>query len=158
MNKFTKKPVTIEAVQWTGNNKMEIEAFTNGNHFWFQGCDENPPKLGIRTLEGKLLADIGDWIIRGVKGEFYPCKPDIFEATYDVAKEDSHSNLPPHQQRVVDEKTALDEKAHKLSDFIGNNPIFETLDAEEQERLKVQNDLMWSYSEILGARISAFSA
>ena len=64
--------------------------------------------------------------------------------------------MQPHQQRVVDEKAELDTKAKALSEFIGNNPIFATLDAAEQERLKVQNDVMWQYSEILGARIAAF--
>lgn len=64
--------------------------------------------------------------------------------------------MHPHQQRVVDEKAELDDKAKKLSDFIGNNDIFLTLDSEEQERLKEQNDIMWQYSEILGARIAAF--
>ncbi len=64
--------------------------------------------------------------------------------------------MQPHQQRVVDEKTELDKKAKALSEFIGNNPIFETLDPAEQERLKEQNDVMWQYSEILGARIAAF--
>lgn len=64
--------------------------------------------------------------------------------------------MQPHQQRVVDEKTELDKKATALSDFIGNSPIFETLDPAEQERLKEQNDVMWQYSEILGKRIAAF--
>ena len=64
--------------------------------------------------------------------------------------------MQPHQQRVVDEKTELDTKACALSQFIGNSPIFETLDAAERERLKEQNDVMWKYSEILGARIAAF--
>lgn len=64
--------------------------------------------------------------------------------------------LAPHQQRVVDEKVELDKKAKALSEFIGYSPIFETLDPAEQERLKEQNDIMWQYSEILGARISAF--
>lgn len=64
--------------------------------------------------------------------------------------------MQPHQQRVVDEKAELDTKANALSQFIGHSPIFETLDTAEQERLKVQNDLMWQYSEILGARIAAF--
>lgn len=66
--------------------------------------------------------------------------------------------LQPHQQRVVTEKAELDEKATALSTFIGRSPIFETLDAAEQERLKEQNDVMWRYSEILGARIAAFTA
>lgn len=64
--------------------------------------------------------------------------------------------MQPHQQRVVDEKTELDEKATALSNFINTNPTFETLDRAEQVRLKEQNDIMWRYSEILGERISAF--
>ncbi len=64
--------------------------------------------------------------------------------------------MQPHQQRVVDEKTELDKKAKALSEFIGNSPVFLTLDSAEQERLKEQNDVMWQYSEILGARIAAF--
>lgn len=66
--------------------------------------------------------------------------------------------MQQHQQRVVDEKAELDTKAHALSQFIGHSRMFETLDAAEQERLKEQNDVMWQYSEILGARISAFGA
>jgi hypothetical protein len=62
-----------------------------------------------------------------------------------------------HQQRVVDEKNELDEKAKKLSQFIGESHIFPTLDFNEQERLRIQNDLMWQYSEILGQRIAAFA-
>jgi hypothetical protein len=64
--------------------------------------------------------------------------------------------LQPHQQRVIDEKTELDKKATALSHFIGNSDIFPTLDEAEQERLREQNDVMWQYSEILGARIAAF--
>lgn len=64
--------------------------------------------------------------------------------------------LQPHQQRVVDEKTELDKKATALSNFIGLNPVFLQIDPAEQERLKEQNDVMWTYSEILGARIAAF--
>ena len=62
-----------------------------------------------------------------------------------------------HLQRVIDEKAALDDKAKKLSAFIGENPLFEQLDAAEQEHMKVQNDLMWQYFVILGPRIAAFT-
>lgn len=65
--------------------------------------------------------------------------------------------LQPHQQRVVEEKDELDKKATALSNFIGLSPAFDTLDAAEQERLREQNDVMWQYSEILGARIAAFT-
>ena len=61
-----------------------------------------------------------------------------------------------HQQRVVDEKTELDTKAKALSEFIGNSPIFEGINPDEQDRMKLQNDIMWQYSEILGRRIKAF--
>lgn len=64
--------------------------------------------------------------------------------------------MQPHQQRVVDEKTELDKKAWALSEFIGLNPIFENIDSAEQERLKIQNDIMWQYSEILAERIATF--
>lgn len=63
----------------------------------------------------------------------------------------------PHQQRVVDEKNELDTKAKALSNFIGLNPVFAYIDAEEQERLKEQCEIMWEYSEILGKRIAAFA-
>lgn len=65
--------------------------------------------------------------------------------------------IQPHQQRVIDEKTALDEKATALSQFIGTNPVFETIDPDEQELLKSQNDVMWQYSEILAQRIAKFT-
>ena len=64
--------------------------------------------------------------------------------------------MAPHQQRVVDEKMELDKKANALTAFIGSSPIFETLDAAEQDRLKEQNEVMWRYSQTLGARIVAF--
>jgi hypothetical protein len=65
--------------------------------------------------------------------------------------------LAPHQQRVVDEKTELDKKATALSQFIGTGSIFPTLDEAEQNRLREQCEVMWQYSEILGARIAAFT-
>jgi len=64
--------------------------------------------------------------------------------------------MQDYQLRVVEEKAELDRKAQALSELIGLSPIFAELDLAEQERLKVQNDIMWQYSEILGARIAAF--
>lgn len=77
--KFVKKPVVIEAVQFVGNFD-EIEAFVGGDAEFRNG------ELIVATLEGPLRASNGDWIIKGVKGEFYPCKPDIFELTYEEVK------------------------------------------------------------------------
>ena len=82
MGKYRKKPVVVRAVQWTGNNWTEIAAFHRGDDFLTEGA-----KLICRTLEGSLYAQVGDWIIEGVKGEIYPCKPDIFEATYEPVEE-----------------------------------------------------------------------
>jgi len=77
MAKYRKKPVVIEAVQYDGTFPL---AFLNGDER-VRGCGDY---LEIVTLEGVMRANIGDWIIRGVAGELYPCKPSIFEATYEA--------------------------------------------------------------------------
>ena len=77
MPKYRKKPVVIEAKQYTRNG-LEAEQVAD----WCGGTQTNEG-LTINTLEGDMKADYGDWIIKGIKGEFYPCKPDIFEATYE---------------------------------------------------------------------------
>ena len=81
MPKFRKKPVEIEAVRWTGKNAAEVLDF--GNFKFIVTQIEGKRIVQIVTLEGVMNAKEGDWIIKGVKGEFYPCKPDIFEATYE---------------------------------------------------------------------------
>lgn len=82
MPKYCKKPVVIDAVLWDGNlttvEPLLIGASTEGVY-----QDLGETTLMIPTLEGTMRADKGDWIIRGIKGELYPCKPDIFEATYE---------------------------------------------------------------------------
>ena len=95
-NFYRKKPVVIEAVQWTGGNLHEVIQFTGKYpkwNEWFEDWKEyeryvkaNGDKFKIFTLEGTMTADPGDWIIRGVKGEHYPCKPDIFAATFEPAE------------------------------------------------------------------------
>lgn len=81
--KFRKKPVIIEAIQWTGENIIEVMQFMAPVRPVYLGNDE---QVGIETLEGRMAANVGDWIIRGVAGELYPCKPDIFAATYEPAE------------------------------------------------------------------------
>jgi hypothetical protein len=86
--KFRKKPVVIHAVQWDGGNAIDLMRWVNavsekGATMHFSGT-----QVVIPTLEGSMCGDIGDWIICGVKGEFYPCKPDIFAATYDPVTEE----------------------------------------------------------------------
>ena len=77
MSKYRKKPVVIEAMQFTGENNEDCKKFIGDNF------DNTLSYPNIKTLEGTMRVGVGDWIIKGVKGEFYPCKPDIFEATYD---------------------------------------------------------------------------
>jgi hypothetical protein len=80
--RFRKKPVEIEAVQWAGDNQDEIHRFTEGQAK-FSGDNRHGWDLTIPTLEGDHRAIERDWIVKGVQGEFYPVKPDIFEATYE---------------------------------------------------------------------------
>lgn len=80
MKIYRKKPVEVQAVQWDGENVSEVLEFCGNARL----KDDN---LFIDTLEGTMEAKKGDYIIKGVKGEFYPCKPEIFEATYEVINE-----------------------------------------------------------------------
>jgi hypothetical protein len=84
MAKFRKKPVVIEAVLWDGSigSLEEIELFDDAGVI---NTNLSKNELQIVTSEGVMTASQGDWVIKGIKGEFYPCKPDIFEATYDPA-------------------------------------------------------------------------
>ena len=102
--KFRKKPVVIDAIQWNGANTAAVYEFIHGkfttprNYMdeerWFE-YDEICQRQGmiIRTLEdgnkgeAKHVASVGDWIIKGIQGEHYPCKPDIFKATYEAVDE-----------------------------------------------------------------------
>jgi len=90
--KFRKKPVVIEAVQLRWNNWNEMCDFAgvgkNGGKTRGVNSLDGGMAMELETLEGVMLASENDWIIRGVKGEFYPCKPDIFEATYEPVVED----------------------------------------------------------------------
>ncbi len=82
MAKYRKKPVVIEAIQWAGNNFDEIKEFCS--EVVYHGVEGEARRwLLIKTLEGGMRAKTGDFIIKGIRGEFYPCKPDIFEATYE---------------------------------------------------------------------------
>ena len=79
---YRKKPVTIEARCFVEHNGAEVADWISDHGM---KCDQWPDHLDIHTLEGVMRAELGDWIIKGVKGEFYPCKPDIFEQTYEPA-------------------------------------------------------------------------
>ena len=81
--RFKTREVVIEAIEWTGENRIEVTAFTGGK----AGFDFVDDQCVIETLEGSMRADVGDMVIRGLEGEYYPCKPRIFEKKYEEIKE-----------------------------------------------------------------------
>ena len=90
--RFRKKPVVIEAMQWDGSIEgvRPIQRWANdsagtASTIVLDTTGVMAPYLAVRTLEGEMRCGPGDWIIRGVQGEFYPCNPDIFDATYEPA-------------------------------------------------------------------------
>ena len=98
IGKAIKKQEPVEFVQWTGDNEAEVLLFCNRQAYMKQKPEQSTIRnclshhvrhLTIRTLEGEHFASVGDYIIKGIKGEFYPCKPDIFHATYDIEPEEA---------------------------------------------------------------------
>lgn len=119
MTKYRKKPVVIEAIQYTGDNATEIANWTkqlSSGRYIEDGGDY----LLIQTLEGTMKAIPGDFIIKGIKNEFYPCKPDIFEQTY---------------EKVEEEITALDVVQQSISNLMNIKPG-ERLFEPEQNMVK----------------------
>lgn len=93
IKKYIKKPIEIEAIQLTENNIIEVFNFIDGENYEKTKSTEEledivlgVTKQGYIQLEGIMIAGFGDYIIKGVKGEFYPCKPDIFQATYEEVR------------------------------------------------------------------------
>lgn len=85
-NKYIKKSVEIEAIQWNGINLSEIQEFGKGNldiDIYNNGVTPPLVTIEIKTLEGVMKLNEDDYLIKGIKGEYYPCKPDIFELTYE---------------------------------------------------------------------------
>lgn len=96
--KFRKKPVVIEALQYVQGNHRTIEMWSQGNAYVSPVLEPSPDNKGgeylqINTLEGIMTAIPGDWIIKGVAGEFYPYKPDIFEQTYEPVEEQDDARV-----------------------------------------------------------------
>lgn len=99
MTKYRKKPVVVEAIRWTGSNLEEIRNFVGNDlienyieHFDIERALIKQTLVGIaiNTLEGTKMVNYGDYIIKGVQGELYPCKPDIFLKTYEEVMEDGN--------------------------------------------------------------------
>lgn len=177
MAKYRKKPVTIDAITFDelvehGKRQVPEAHLVNGMpwSFTYNGhaiTHERDDCYLIPTLEGTRHMTPVDMLITGVKGEIYPCKREIFESTYDAAapaptraptdNDIEAAARPPHQQRVIDEKDALDKKIEKLAAFVQpTNAIFQGLPNAEAGRLTYQLSVMGEYSRVLGDRIAAF--
>ena len=97
MPRFRKKPVVIEAIQWTGKNFAEVYSLALAGGRVVLGLDGHDVR--ITTPEGVMIASPGDWIIKGVAGELYPCKPKIFEQTYEEVEVDPTADTVPGVRR-----------------------------------------------------------
>lgn len=129
--RFTKRLVTIEAAQLSETRPAVVIDWirSNGGSAWI----DETGSLSIRTLEGVMYANEGDWIIRGVQGEFYPCKPDIFEATYQPAQ---GGKIDPDTAAQVQEALADDR------DFIIPQAWADTVTAEHDARSGTLRDAL----------------
>ena len=110
--RYRKKPVVIEAIQYTGDNIVEIIKFmqecARGDKTRYLRFDAG--EYFIETLEGKYILSEGDYIICGIKGEFYPCKPDIFEMTYEKVDSENLTHRSKECIQYISETIKVDEK------------------------------------------------
>lgn len=137
--KYRKKPIVIEAVKYDGKNSFQILSELGMESI---GEELTSDDLLIDTPEGEMRAKSGDYIIKGIKGEFYPCKPDIFEASYDLVKENK-LNIPEEIQNIVKKQLleVLSQREEIIIAFIakyGCNP-----EEIEQVEQRTKNGTIW---------------
>nr|DAT96428.1 MAG TPA: PGDYG protein [Bacteriophage sp.] len=123
INKYRKKPVIVEAVIWTGNNIDEVKELAKSAVENIIFVDNN---LYIETLEGNMHVSVGDYVIKGIEGEFYPCKPNIFKKTYETVSmvSDNDRTTVPMSQYIK-----LENKNKKLRNTI--NRLKRELEVED---------------------------
>lgn len=162
MKNYRKKPVVIQAVQWDGSEQHALEIASIENfegklnykkkYEYVKGILDKSTDIFegffINTLEGRMQVSPNDYVIKGLKGEFYPCKSEIFELSYDSA--DAPESF---LDRVIKEKFELAEKTSKLKDFIENNPKFDELTNINRILLINQFNAMELYLYALDSRI-----
>jgi hypothetical protein len=153
--KFRKKPVVIEAFQFTIRNMQDIPEWLMDslNQNTIKVVDDPlGPYLLINTLEGTMKADQKDWIIKGVNGEIYPCKPEIFEKTYDKVNESDDTWKGRLKQETLD----LAGNVNKLQDYMRTLGFY-NLPRIDKNLLYEQLQHMMSYLQVLGARCELYS-
>lgn len=123
INKYRKKPVIVEAIIWTGNNIDEVKELAKSAVENIIFVNNN---LYIETLEGNMNVSVGDYIIKGIAGEFYPCKPDIFKETYETVSmvSDNDRTTVPMSQYIK-----LENKNKKLRNIL--NRLKRELEVED---------------------------
>ena len=114
INKYRKKPIIVEAVKWTGLNLEEIKNFVDESllyniydRAWKAGKAPVIVDMQIRTPKGNMPVSVGDYIIKGIAGEFYPCKPDIFKETYEtvsMVSDNDRTTVPMSEYRKLENK------------------------------------------------------
>jgi len=135
MKKYVKKPIPVSALQWTGENLVKIKLFctdTNGKEM----CFMNNEYLWIQTREGQLKAQVGDYIMKGIEGEFYPCAESIFNKTYDEFNElefheFAHKQMPVKSLHNTDSNGA--KKNVKDIVFFGDGDTFKLISKASSE-------------------------
>lgn len=126
--RYRKKPIVNDAIRWDGGVEEATTIIdwvieNGGTARYHEAVNNVPEEIAIDTLEGTMSAQVGDWIIRGVKGEFYPCKPEIFEITYELdiaySEEDMEFKHFVRKPFLVEAIEITTENIHELSDLIG---------------------------------------
>ena len=150
VNAWPAKEISFFAVNdWSKMPKEINDVYEKGGWVFLTNGEINIP-----TLEGTMKANKDDMIIQGVNGEFYPCKQDIFEKTYELFKqEEQQKKTDDFKSRLIEEQKQLEEKLTKLNDFNQGEKVKE-LALEQQSLLLIQAGAMYTYNEVLKVRIA----
>ena len=150
INAWPAKEISFFAVNdWSKMPKEINDVYEKGGWGFLTNGEINIP-----TLEGTMKANKDDMIIQGVNGEFYPCKQDIFEKTYELFKqEEQQKKTDDFKSRLIVEQKQLEEKLTKLNDFNQGEKVKE-LALEQQSLLLIQAGAMYTYNEVLKVRIA----
>lgn len=137
--RYIAKPCEIEAVEWTGKNAAEILQFANT-----QNIDITNGVPVIKTLEGEMRADVGDYIIRGLRGEYYPCKPDVFHAKYEPCEEQEQ-----HKMNKQEKEDFIIRKTYELNRIFVNYKVSKdkqkAMNEQMNEVKKIHRELIVNY-------------
>lgn len=150
INAWPAKEISFFAVNdWSKMPKEINDVYEKGGWVFLTNGEINIP-----TLEGTMKANKDDMIIQGVNGEFYPCKQDIFEKTYELFKqEEQQKKTDDFKSRLIEEQKQLEEKLNKLNDFNQSDKVND-IDPVQKDLLLVQAGAMYTYNEVLKVRIA----